>query len=220
MKSGERSSSTSSRRSYDSSRRQAAAQERQRRVLEAATELFLDQGYGATSIDQIAKAADVSSQSVYATFDGKAGILEAAVNLARTGAAHGRNRDAPEAETLMAESDPWTRCQLTAAFLRQVNEGQAAALIAIVERASASDPALAELHARFRAQRRASVEMLTSSMPTKAFRKGLKRQEVIDAMTFLSAGHTYTELVDEMGWSPARFESWLADALYQLLFAE
>jgi hypothetical protein len=39
-------------------------------------------------------------------------------------------------------------------------------------------------------------------------------------MTFLSAGHTYTELVDEMGWSPARFESWFADALYQLLFAE
>ena len=220
MKSSERSSSTTSRRTYDSSRRQAAAQERQRRVLEAATELFLEHGYGATSINQIAKAADVSPQSVYATFDGKAGILEAAVNLARTGAASGGNRDSAEAETLMAESDPRKRCQLTAAFLRQVNEGQAAPLIAIVERASASDPALADLHTRFRDQRRASVEMLTSSMPTKAFRKGLKRQEAIDAMTFLSAGHTYTELVEELGWSPARFESWLADALYQLLFAD
>ena len=39
-------------------------------------------------------------------------------------------------------------------------------------------------------------------------------------MTFLAAAHTYTELVDGMGWTPARYESWLADALYQLLFAD
>ena len=38
-------------------------------------------------------------------------------------------------------------------------------------------------------------------------------------MTFLAATHTYTELVDGMGWSPDRYEAWLADALYQVMFA-
>ncbi len=86
MKSTDRSSSTSSsKRQYDSTRRQAQAEERRQRVIDAAVELFLDQGYGPTTIDQIAKAADVSTQSVYASFDGKAGILEQAVHLLRTG---------------------------------------------------------------------------------------------------------------------------------------
>ena len=115
MESSKDPSSPSSPRRYDASRRRAQAEERQRRVLEVATELFLAQGYGATSIDEIARTADV---------------------------------------------------------------------------------------------------------PTKAFRKGLSRSDALDAMTFLAAAHTYTELVDGMGWTPARYEAWFADALYQLLFAD
>src|SRR5262245_45287359 len=106
MKSADRSSSTSSpRRRYDSSRRQAQAEERRRRVIEAAIELFLEQGYGPTTIDQIAKAADVSPQSVYATFEGKAGILEQAVHLTRTGAPTGRTRDSDAARAVAETSD-------------------------------------------------------------------------------------------------------------------
>ena len=188
-------------------------------MLEAATELFLEQGYGATSIDQIARAADVSPQSVYATFESKAGILERAVNLARAGAPEGRSRDLPGLGTISEAPDLPERCRRTAAFMRRMYEGSAA-LIAIVEQASAVDPLLADLHERFRAQRRSSVEALTTDVPTKAFRKGLTRKDAIDSMTFLSAAHTFTELVDGMGWTPARYESWLADALYQLLFAD
>ena len=218
MKSSDRSSSTSSRRTYDSSRRQAAAEERQRRVLEAATELFLTQGYGTTSIDQIAKAADVSPQSVYATFESKAGILERAMHLARVGDPAGHGRDLPEAADLMQTDDLQERCRATAALLRRMYEGSAAALIAIVERASAVDPQLADLHDRLREQRRASVQQMSANVPANAFRR--PRKELYDAMTFLSAAHTYTELVDGMGWTPARYEAWLADALYQLQFAE
>jgi AcrR family transcriptional regulator len=219
MKSEDEPSSTSSRRRYDSSRRQAQAEERQRRVLEAATELFLERGYGATSIDEIARAADVSPQSVYATFENKAGILERCVNLARAGDPEGRGRDVPEVATLPEEQDLRKRCRRTAASMRHMYD-DSAALIAIVERASAVDPLLAELHDRFRAQRRAAVEQLSADVPTKAFRKGLTRKDAIDAMTFLSAAHTYTELVDGTGWTRARYESWLADTLYQVLFAD
>ena len=46
--------STTPRRRYDNSRRQADAEARQRRIVEAATTLFMDQGFAGTSIDQIA----------------------------------------------------------------------------------------------------------------------------------------------------------------------
>lgn len=219
MKSRAKPSTPASPRRYDSSRRRAQAEERQRRVLEAATELFLEQGYGATSIDQIARTADVSTQSVYATFESKAGILEGAVNLARAGDPDGRGRDLPDATTIAEAPDLRERCRQTAAFLRHMYDGSAA-LIAIVERAAAVDPQIAELHDRFRTQRRGSVEQLSAGVPAKAFRRGLARKDALDAMTFLAAAHTYTELVDGMGWTPARYESWLADALYQLLFAD
>ena len=65
------------RRSYDASRRQADAVDRRRRVIDAAEELFLSVGYGTTSINEIARAADVSPQMIYASFGSKAGILRA-----------------------------------------------------------------------------------------------------------------------------------------------
>jgi AcrR family transcriptional regulator len=73
------------RRTYDNSRRQAAAEARQRRIVEAATTLFVEQGFAATSIDQIAAAADVSPQTVYATYGSKAAVLSQAIDVAVVG---------------------------------------------------------------------------------------------------------------------------------------
>jgi AcrR family transcriptional regulator len=221
MKSGAQASRTSSepKRRYDSSRRQAQAEERRQRVIEAAVELFLEQGYGPTTIDQIAKAADVSTQSVYATFDGKAGILEQAVHLLRTGNPEGRTRDSAAARALAETTDLRERARASAALVRAVHE-PSAAVIAIVERASATDPALADLHARLRDQRRESVALITDAVPAKAFRKGITKDEAMDALTYLAAAHSYTELVDGMGWTPDRYEEWLGDLIFQMLFAD
>lgn len=48
-------------------------------ILLAATRVFLDQGYGAASMDAIARAAGVSKQTIYAYFVGKAALFEATV---------------------------------------------------------------------------------------------------------------------------------------------
>ncbi|MGB8505622.1 TetR/AcrR family transcriptional regulator, partial [Mycobacterium sp.] len=71
-----------SRRTYDNSRRRADAEGRQRRIVDAATALFVEQGFGGTSIDQIAAAADVSPQTVYATYGSKAAVLSRAIDVA------------------------------------------------------------------------------------------------------------------------------------------
>lgn len=49
------------------------------RILDVATELFLDLGYGATSIEQIAKRARVSKRTLYHRYPDKAALFAAVV---------------------------------------------------------------------------------------------------------------------------------------------
>jgi AcrR family transcriptional regulator len=64
-------------RTYDASRRRAAALARRERVLSAARELFLGDGFAATTVAAIANQAEVSSETIYKRFGGKAGLIEA-----------------------------------------------------------------------------------------------------------------------------------------------
>jgi TetR/AcrR family transcriptional regulator, regulator of autoinduction and epiphytic fitness len=73
------------RRRYDASGRQAQAKENRGRVLAAATRLFVEQGYAATSVAQVAAAAGVSAPTVFAHFTSKANLLKLAVETAIVG---------------------------------------------------------------------------------------------------------------------------------------
>lgn len=54
-----------------------AAIERDQRLIEVATRLFLDRGYDATSLDAVAEAARVSKPTVYARYGDKRGLFAA-----------------------------------------------------------------------------------------------------------------------------------------------
>ena len=77
--------SAPAKRRYDRSGRQRDAAERQQRIIEAAHIRFVRDGYGATSIEQIARDAGTSTQTVYAAFTNKAGILRRVVDVAIAG---------------------------------------------------------------------------------------------------------------------------------------
>ncbi|MFC5182960.1 TetR/AcrR family transcriptional regulator [Actinomadura harenae] len=64
-------------RPYRSDRRAAGAEETRRRVLSAAREHLAGDGVTRVSVDAVAKAADVSRQTVYNAFGSKTGVLEA-----------------------------------------------------------------------------------------------------------------------------------------------
>ena len=67
------------RRPYRSAVRAEQAQRTRARVLDAARALFLEEGFAATTIAAVAKAARVAPETVYATYRSKAGLLEAVV---------------------------------------------------------------------------------------------------------------------------------------------
>jgi AcrR family transcriptional regulator len=56
-----------------------------RRIIDAAAELFVSDGYTATALQHIAACADVAVQTVYFHFGNKRTVLEAAVEVAAVG---------------------------------------------------------------------------------------------------------------------------------------
>src|ERR1700710_3021102 len=83
-------------RRYDASARRAAAEERRARTLAAARELFLAQGYRATTMAAIAERAGVAADTVYASIGPKPAVFRALVEAALSGQdvpVEGRDRD-------------------------------------------------------------------------------------------------------------------------------
>jgi AcrR family transcriptional regulator len=67
-------------RRYRLGRRAEGIEETRQRILAAAREVLVRNGYRSTSLDEIARAADVARATVYYQFGSKVGLLEAVVS--------------------------------------------------------------------------------------------------------------------------------------------
>ncbi|HEX5946937.1 MAG TPA: helix-turn-helix domain-containing protein, partial [Acidimicrobiales bacterium] len=74
-----------SRESSGARRGQARTRLARAAVVEAARSLFLERGYGATTIDAISDLADVPAATVYRLFSSKHGILKALLDASIVG---------------------------------------------------------------------------------------------------------------------------------------
>ena len=63
-------------RGYHSPLRESQARETRRRVIDSARDLFLEQGYPATTIAAVARRAGVSADTIYSTFGSKGALLK------------------------------------------------------------------------------------------------------------------------------------------------
>ena len=207
--------STTPRRRYDNSRRQADAEARQRRIVEAATTLFMNQGFAGTSIDQIAAAADVSSQSVYGTFGSKAAVLSRAIDVAVVG----DYTAVPLADRLPLLTDPSREQRrayfaTVAHFVRALHE-RVAPLMRVLEQSVATGQGLAELRQRIFRDMRAVAPVWIKHLGS-ALNPGVTIDEAADVMFTLQSPYVYSTLI-ELGWTPDQYERWLADAVPRLL---
>jgi len=213
------------RRTYDASRRQAEAVERRRRVIDAAKDLFLTEGYGATSINEIARAADVSPQMIYASFGSKAGILAKLTDVVVAGddaALHGD--DGPLLRERLTDQD------LVADDLRvrfravgrhaAVSHGRAGPVLQLIDSVAGSDAAVAELRAGLLAGHREDIGMFVAALPWDRIRRGLDRATVTDLMHFVLGWRSYVALVLETGWTPEQYAQQIADTMTHLLLPD
>jgi AcrR family transcriptional regulator len=196
-------------RPYSSAKRDAQARETRRAILAAALDLFVANGYTATTIQAIADDAGVAVPTVYAVFGNKRELLRQLIESTITGDDEPAPiTQRPEARAVAAEPDARRRAELDAAFSRSITE-RVAPIVRIATEAAASDPELAAVMEMVRAARR--DEMIASARIV-AGPDGLRVSEKEAAATLyvLYSPQVADMLMGDYGWSAKRYEKWLA----------
>jgi AcrR family transcriptional regulator len=206
-------------RTYSSELRSAQARGTRRSIVSAASRLFVDRGYGATTIDTIATAAGVSRKTVFSAVGGKVDLLELAVEWAVAG------DDEPVAvldrelmRNVLGETDPAGLLGGWAAVTASIDT-RTARLFQALEIAAGTDAQARALADRFERQRLDGARRIVDRLASLgALTRELKRREAIDLAWLSTDPVLYDRLVLARGWSANRFAQWLAqDLCCQLL---
>src|SRR5437667_5431663 len=195
-------------RPYKSAVRQRQASDTRRRIMEAAGELLQREGYAGMTVEAIAQRAEVSAQTVYATFKSKTGILIALLDQSMFGADYDEViRDA------LSANDPETRLRRAASVARQIRGAQSAAFD-LLRGAGVVAPELAKLERQRERLRYEKEEgMIIFLRDAGRLRPGLNHKTARDIFWMLTGGDVYRMLVRERGWSPRQYQGWMADVL-------
>ncbi len=203
---------------YSSPLRAAQARATRRAIVDAAAQLFTEQGYGATTVGAIAEAAGVSRKTVFASVGGKAQALKLAIDWAIVG----DDEPVPVLERPLVRAgmaEPDAR-RMIAAHARGTTEvgARIAPLVAVAEAAAGADAEIRALTADGHAQRLRGMTAFAQALADRdALRPGLTVSEAADILWLLGGPGVYHRFVIEQGWPAQRFEEWLRDALTGLL---
>jgi AcrR family transcriptional regulator len=195
-------------RAYDSSRRREQARATQRAVLQAAHDLFVEQGYGRTTITDIARAAGVSAETIYATFRNKATLLHRVWDVTIGGddedvVFHER----PEVQAMRAEPDLARRLVLHAQFSTRTARRIAPFQLAI-QGAAASEAAAAGMVEEISRQRLTGMSVMAAEAAATG-QLAVSEEECRDVIWAMTDGMLWHRMVVERGWSDERYADWL-----------
>lgn len=190
--------------------RQRQALATQQLIVDTASRLFLEQGYGKTTIDAISTAAGVAVSTVYAIFKNKRGILKAI----REGW-HQESGQRGIYQQALQEADVRRRLELFAHATRRQWETGSAMIRITHDAAAVDEEAQAELDTALRGRRENIGRIVETTHPL--LRSDLSVSQAKAIYLALTRAEVYQELVEEWQWSPDEYETWLAGALVQQL---
>jgi len=189
-------------------------------VIEAARSLFLERGYGATTIEAISARADVPQATVYRLFSSKLGILKALLDVSIVGDDEAVPlAERPHVRSLFAEPDAKHQLAGFVGVTAQVNS-RTAPIYRILVSAASSDAGAAALLDELTRQRHAGQQRIARALARAgALRPELRARDAADIIHALMSPEVYRLLVVDRGWQPERYERWLADLLADQLLA-
>ncbi len=200
-------------------RREARARETRRRIIEAGLRLFLERGYTATTVEQLAQAAGVAPGTVYQAFQTKQAILAAALDVTIAG------DDAPLAVTerdwvadASREQDPRRRLQLVVEGACRI-AARTAPLKEVIRDAAAVDPRARDLMREDLDRRYRTQEHLVDLLlEDRSLRPGIDRRHAVDSFFALLNSATYDLLVEQRGWTIEDWQRWIVDLIERECF--
>ncbi|MET1038967.1 MAG: helix-turn-helix domain-containing protein [Aeromicrobium sp.] len=207
-------------RRYRSPARAEQSERTRAAILAAARELFTTQGYARTTVRQVADAAGVHPDTLYAAIGRKPQIMRALVEAALSG----------QAEPVEAQERDYVQQIRQSSRATEMIEVYAAAVTAIQQRlapvfaalrvAADSDASCAALWHEVSERRAANMLLFAADLrSTGDLRDDLSDQEVADVVWSMNAAEYWDLLVVRRGWTAERFAAWLADAWRRTLVA-
>ena len=199
-------------------REQARTRLARRAVIEAARRLFLERGYGATTIEAISELADVPPATVYRLFSSKHGILKGLLDVSIVGDDEDvAMADRPPVRALMAGRDPRAQLAGFVALAAEVN-ARVAPVYGILVSAAGTDPDAAALLDALTSQRQQGQRVVARSLARAgALRPELRERDAADIVHAFLSPELYRLLVIDRGWRNDRYRAWLTGVLVDQL---
>ena len=201
-------------RQYRSERRAAQALETRRAIVASATRLFVEHGYGATTLDAVAEAAGVSRKTIFTSVGGKLELLQLALDWAVAGDDQlVALSDRAAIREWLDQSDPANVLSGLAGLLAEIG-ARVGPLYTVVEVAAGIDPAARDLIAESQHRRRDDARKVVRRLrDLKALTTRITHREAVDLVWLAMDPALFDRLVRVRGWTRSRFEQWLADSL-------
>lgn len=203
-------------RSYSSPMRQARAQRTRDLIITTAERLFLEHGYGATTIAAIAMDADVSVDAIYKGFGGKPGLVRAVYDRGLKGVgpipAYQRSD-----EMRLREKDPITIMRRWGELTAEV--ASTLTPIRLLMRAAAADDAeIAAVLEESNADRLKRMRHNARFLAQRGYlREGIDAKQAAEVLWTCSSAELYELFVLQRGWSSRRFARFVSDLMISSL---
>jgi AcrR family transcriptional regulator len=205
--------SVKSPRRYDSSLRARRAAEGRLALAATARDLFVEQGYPATTMEAVAVRACVSLKTVYNAYASKSGLLRAVWDLSLKGDLD----DAPVAQrpwyaAVLSEPDPRRQLALVAENSRIIKT-RIAPILKVIRDAAPLDADLAALWELIQTDYWHNQHVIVESLAgKKGLRPGLDVDRATDLLWTLNHPDLWLLLVDRRGWTPTEWQTWFTHA--------
>jgi AcrR family transcriptional regulator len=198
------------RRRYHSPLRADQAQQTRRRILDAAYDLFAENGYAGTTIVMVAETAGVAPETIYLSVGGKRGLLEGVIDSAIAGD-----------ESQVADDQRfWDDVALLPTARERLDKmveyscrilARTRPIHAVIRGAADSEAFAAalgrrRLQGRLEAQTQRIERYLADDL-----RPGLSISEAGERYCVLASPDLYYLLTVDMGWSADRHRRWLGE---------
>jgi AcrR family transcriptional regulator len=199
-------------------RRAARRAATEARLLAAATELFVAQGYVATTLTAVADRAELAPRTLYLHFATKAELLRRCIDVAIAGDAE---------PTPLAERDSMTDAMTATTLTDRIRQmaaitaqlvARAGALLDVARQAAGTEPEIAAAAEAGRdATRRTLLDFWRRADDDHLLPDDVDQQWLGETAALLAHADTYFLLTATTGWSVDTYERWLSDSWHRLV---
>lgn len=191
-----------------------------RAILDAAGRLLVQGGYAAMTMQAVAAEAGVALDTVYTAVGRKPVLVRLLIETAISGTEEAT--PGPERQyvrDIRAATTAREKLAIYATAISVIHQ-RLAPIVRALRDAAAQDKELEALWKEVAERRARNMRLFAKDLlATGEVRPELTTERTSDVLWSMNAPEFYMLLVDERGWTPEEFATWLADAWARLLLA-